>query len=134
MAPLAGEATEAGGVLNPASARLGGDLFLFPRLVARGNYSRIGRARVIVDGAGLPVGVERLGIALEPSEPWELHAGGGGVEDPRVTHVPALGCWLMTYVGYGPFGPRIGLATSEDLVHWERLGPGYLRVRPGARH
>ena len=46
-----------------------------------------------------------------------------GVEDPRVTYLPRLGRWLMTYVAYGPFGPRIGLAASTDLDRWERLGP-----------
>ena len=123
MAPLAGEPSEALGVLNPATARNGPDLYLFPRLVAAGNYSRIGRARVIFDETGTPVDVERLGVVLEPQEPWELHAGGGGVEDPRITYVPRLGRWLMTYIAYGPLGPRIGLAASSDLAHWERLGP-----------
>ena len=45
MSPLAGEPTEALGVLNPATARRGAEVYLFPRLVAEGNYSRIGRAR-----------------------------------------------------------------------------------------
>jgi predicted GH43/DUF377 family glycosyl hydrolase len=123
MAPREGEPSEAWGVLNPATARRGRDTFLFPRLVAEGNYSRIGRARVTFDGGGAPVGVERLGMALEPEEPWELHAGGGGVEDPRITHIPRLGRWLMTYTAYGPLGPRIGIAASTDLERWERLGP-----------
>jgi len=35
-------------------------------LVAKGNYSRIGIARVQFDESGDPCGVERLGIALEP--------------------------------------------------------------------
>ena len=123
MSPLADEPTEALGVLNPATARNGPDLYLFPRLVAEGNYSRIGRARVIFNAAGVPVDVERLGVVLEPREPWELHAGGGGVEDPRITYLPRLGRWLMTYIAYGPLGPRIGLAASSDLAHWDRLGP-----------
>jgi predicted GH43/DUF377 family glycosyl hydrolase len=123
MSPIANEPMEAEGVLNPGSARSGADLSLFPRLVADGNYSRIGRARVIFDAAGTPVDVERLGVVLEPQEPWELHAGGGGVEDPRITYLPSLSRWIMTYAAYGPFGPRIGLATSADLERWERLGP-----------
>lgn len=123
MSPVAGEPTEALGVLNPATARKDDEVHLFARLVAAGNYSRIGHARVLFDTAGIPVGVERLGMALEPREPWELHARGGGVEDPRVTLVPRLDRWLMTYTAYGPFGPRIGIAASTDLERWERLGP-----------
>jgi predicted GH43/DUF377 family glycosyl hydrolase len=109
---------EAWGVLNPAAARGDdGELYLFPRLVASGNYSRIGRARVRFDG-DTPVGVERLGIALEPEAPWESR----GVEDPRITWAPALGLHLMTYTAYGPAGPRVAIAVSDGLERWERLG------------
>jgi len=67
MEPDKGNAQEAEGVLNPAAVRgPDGGLYLFPRLVARGNYSRIGIARVCFNEAGDPVGVERLGIVLEP--------------------------------------------------------------------
>ena len=132
MAPAADDPLEAWGVLNPASARRGDETFLFPRLVAEGNFSRIGRARVrYADGA--PVGVERLGLALEPEVAWELHAGGGGVEDPRITFVPRLDRWVMVYAAYGPLGPRVGLALSEDLEHWERLGPVSFAYLPELR-
>ena len=72
MEPEPGNPLEAAGVLNPASARgPDGQLYLFPRLVARGNYSRIGIARVRFNEIGDPVGVERLGIALEPQADYE---------------------------------------------------------------
>lgn len=112
------------GVLNPASARTrDGELLLFPRLVAKGNYSRIGSARVLFDDDGTPVGVERQAVVLEPEEPWERNARTGGVEDPRITYLRELDRWVMTYSAYGPLGPRIGLAVSEDLRRWTRLGP-----------
>src|SRR5215210_4827615 len=45
------------GVLNPACCRdRNGDLLLFPRIVAAGNYSRIGIARVRCDADGTPAG------------------------------------------------------------------------------
>ena len=47
MEPEPGNPWEVEGVLNPAAARgRDGELYLFPRLVAQGNYSRIGIARV----------------------------------------------------------------------------------------
>jgi beta-1,2-mannobiose phosphorylase / 1,2-beta-oligomannan phosphorylase len=109
---------EAWGVLNPAAARgPDGELYLFARLVAEGNYSRIGRARVRFEN-DRPVGVDRLGIALEPLEGWEAR----GVEDPRVTFLPSLDLYVMAYTAYGPQGPRVALAASADLVSWERYG------------
>jgi predicted GH43/DUF377 family glycosyl hydrolase len=121
--PEAGNANEVGGILNPGAARgPDGHLYLFPRIVAKGNYSRIGIARVLFDDAGEPRGIERLGVALEPEMPYELRPDGGGCEDPRVTFVEPLGRYLMTYTAFSPDGPRIALAISEDLLTWERLG------------
>lgn len=123
MTPDRDEPSEEWGVLNPACARSrNGELFLFPRLVAKENLSRVGRARVVSEH-GIPVGVERLGIAFEPAEAWERNARTGGVEDPRITWIPDLDAYIMTYAAYGPLGPRIGLATSNDLLTWRRLGP-----------
>ena len=124
MEPEPGNPHEVEGVLNPAAARgPDGELYLFPRLVARGNYSRIGIARVQFDDAGDPAGVQRLGIALEPEADYERRAdGSGGCEDPRVTFVEPLRHYVMTYTALSPNGPRIALALSEDLFHWKRLG------------
>jgi beta-1,2-mannobiose phosphorylase / 1,2-beta-oligomannan phosphorylase len=134
MEPLAGESREVEGVLNPATARArDGDLYLFPRVVARGNYSRIGRTRVVFDEGGKPSGVERLGIALEPDEAWERNPATAGVEDPRITFVASLDTYVMTYAAYGPLGPRVGLAVSRDLANWERLGPVSFGYVPALR-
>jgi predicted GH43/DUF377 family glycosyl hydrolase len=124
MEPEPGNPQEVEGVLNPAAARgPDGQLYLFPRLVAKANYSRIGIARVRFNEAGDPAGAERLGIALEPEADYERRPdGGGGCEDPRVTFVEPLQCYVMTYTAYSPQGPRIALAQSKDLFHWERLG------------
>jgi len=124
MEPEPGNPQEVEGVLNPAAIRgPDGELYLFPRLVARGNYSRIGIARVRFNAAGDPVGVERLGIALEPETDYERRpGGGGGCEDPRITFVEPLRRYVMTYTAFSPKGPRIALAISKDLFQWRRLG------------
>ncbi len=124
MEPEPGNPQEIEGVLNPAAARgPDGALYLFPRMVARGNYSRIGIARVQFNEAGDPVGAERLGIALEPEADYERRPdGGGGCEDPRVTFVEPLQRYIMSYTAFSPEGPRIALASSADLFHWQRLG------------
>lgn len=122
MSPDPAEPLEAEGVLNPAAGWSGTELYLLPRLVAAGNISRIGLARVLLDG-GRPVGVTRLGVVLEPRMTWESGPLNAGVEDPRVTWIPTLQLHVMTYVAYGPTGPRTAIATSTDLKEWRRLGP-----------
>jgi predicted GH43/DUF377 family glycosyl hydrolase len=125
MIPDRDRPEEAWGVLNPASARSrDGELYLLPRVVADGNYSRIAVARVGFDAAGNPAGVARLDLALEPQESYEVAGpGAGGVEDPRISYLPLLDSYIMTYVALGPLGPRIALAVSKDLHTWDRLGP-----------
>jgi predicted GH43/DUF377 family glycosyl hydrolase len=122
MTARADEPHEAWGVLNPGGVRgPDGSLHLFPRLIAEGNYSRIGHARVLFDD-DRPVGVERLGVALEPHEHYEVSAGGGGIEDPRVVYVPLIERYVMTYTAFVPYEPKIAVAVSRDLQTWERLG------------
>ena len=133
MEPEPGNPMEVEGVLNPAGVRgPDGQLYLFPRLVARGNYSRIGIARVRFDQTGDPIGVERLGIALEPATDYERRPdGSGGCEDPRVTFVEPIQRYVMTYTALSTAGPRIALALSEDLFHWQRLGLATFRPYEG---
>jgi predicted GH43/DUF377 family glycosyl hydrolase len=130
MSPEPGNPLELEGVLNPASGRApDGELYLLPRLVSAGNVSRVGLARVVV-ADGVPVGVEREGVVLSPDAGWEHGIDHGGVEDPRTTWIPTLGVHVMTYVAYGPLGPRPALAVSADLRTWRRLGPVHFAYQP----
>ncbi|TDX08507.1 glycosidase [Kribbella sp. VKM Ac-2566] len=125
-----GNELEAEGVLNPATGHTpDGQLYLLPRLVADGNVSRVGLAAVEL-ADGVPVGVRREGVVLAPDEGWERGKNNAGVEDPRVTFVPSLGLHVMTYVAYGPLGPKPALAVSSDLRYWRRLGPLHFEYQP----
>jgi len=63
-----------------------------------------------------------LGVALEPEADYERRGDGGGCEDPRITFVEPLQCYIMTYTAFSPIGPRIALACSKDLRRWKRMG------------
>ena len=118
-----GSPYEKEGVLNPASAvARDGSLLLYPRAVAEGNVSRVGIARGV--RAGDDLRFERLGFALQPEAPYELRTaqGGMGCEDPRATFIRALDRYVMAYTAFGPAGPRIAVALSEDGHTWQRLG------------
>ena len=118
-----GDPSEVEGTLNPACARTReGALLLYPRDVAAGNVSRVGRASVAqTSGGGFTVG--RDGFALEPEAPYEVRPNPGfGCEDPRVTYIPELDRYVMAYTGFGPEGPRIAVAVSDDARGWTRIG------------
>jgi predicted GH43/DUF377 family glycosyl hydrolase len=114
---------EVAGVLNPGTGRdRDGTLWLLPRIVAKGNVSRIGLAEILI-ADGVPVGVRRDGVVLSPDAGWEKSNDHAGVEDPRITWMASLGLHVMTYVAFGPLGPKPAVATSTDLRTWTRLGP-----------
>jgi hypothetical protein len=72
-----------------------GQVYLFPRLVAKGNYSRIGIARVKFNERRSGAASSGLGIALEPEVDYERRSdGSGGCEDPR-DHVSWNGSSVM---------------------------------------
>lgn len=117
-----GSAEEAEGVLNPACARTReGSLVLYPRAVQKGNISRVGRVHIDSHGTGFDV--HREGFALEPHAPYEVRPHPGyGCEDARVTFIPVLDKYVMAYTAFGPAGPRIAIALSDDALTWTRLG------------
>jgi predicted GH43/DUF377 family glycosyl hydrolase len=49
------------------------------------------------------------------SEQW-------GFEDARVVFAPELGRWVITCTAYGPAGPAVYMATTEDFRSVERNG------------
>ena len=53
--------------------------------------------------------------AGHPEEAW-------GVEDPRLTRVDELDAWVIVYTAFGPGGPGISLATTQDFRSVKRLG------------
>ncbi|MDP4198057.1 MAG: glycosidase [Bacteroidota bacterium] len=50
-----------------------------------------------------------------PEEMW-------GIEDPRITFVPELDKYVVTYVAYSIEGPGVSLAMTSDFRRFERLG------------
>lgn len=52
-----------------------------------------------------------------PEADYERH---GGVEDPRLVKIGGL--WYLTYTGYNKRDAQLCLATSRDLIHWQRRG------------
>jgi len=101
------------GVLNPAAIKVDDSVHLFYRAVQKGNYSTIGYCRL--DGP-LSVAERWNKPFMIPEFDYELQ----GVEDPRITKIDDT--YYMTYTAYDGINARGALATSKDLIHFEKQG------------
>lgn len=54
----------------------------------------------------------------------------GGCEDPRVA-VTAGGTYVVFYTEWNRNLPRLGAATSRDLIHWRKFGPMFRKAYGG---
>jgi beta-1,2-mannosidase len=100
-------------LFNPTAARVGSKTALLFRAQDRNHTSRIGYAESN-DGLHFTV---RPDPVLTPEAPYEKN---GGVEDPRVVRINDL--YYLTYTGYDTHSAQLCLATSKDLIHWDRKG------------
>ncbi len=101
------------GLFNPAAIKKDGKTVLLFRAQDAKHTSYIGYAESS-DGLHFTV---RPQPVLSPEAPYEK---GGGVEDPRVLEIG--GVYYLTYTGYDQNSAQLCLATSADLIHWQRLG------------
>jgi predicted GH43/DUF377 family glycosyl hydrolase len=107
----------ANAVFNPAAALVDGETVLLARVEDRRGISHLTVARSANGVDGWSIAPEPLlapadGVA---SEEW-------GFEDPRVVWVDELSRWVITCTAYGPAGPAVFLATTEDFRTVERHG------------
>ncbi len=54
----------------------------------------------------------------------------GGVEDPRIVEDES-GRYILTYTQWNRQVPRLAVATSRDLVRWEKHGPAFATAAGG---
>ena len=101
------------GLFNPTAVAYKGKTVLLFRATDAAMISRIGYAES-TDGLRFKI---RPQPVLEPAAPYEL---GGGVEDPRLVRIDGL--FYLTYTGYNGKDAQLCLATSKDLIHWQRKG------------
>ena len=104
-------------VLNPAAAQVGETTVLVARVETLTGISHLAVARSDNGFDGWTIDPEPL---LAPAEGVEAEQW--GFEDPRVVFVPELERWVITCTAYGPAGPAVYLATTEDFSAVDRHG------------
>src|SRR5436189_203110 len=108
-----GTTWESAGAFNPAVVFHNGKFVMLYRAQDATGTSRLGYAES-PDGLHF---TRRPAPVLSPEADYEKD---GGVEDPRLQKFG--GTWYLTYTGYNKKDAQLCLATSRDLIHWERKG------------
>ncbi len=120
LSPL-GQGFESAGTFNPAAITKDDQIILIYRAQDQQGVSSLGYASSS-DGIHF---ARRAEPVLSAEAPYER---GGGVEDPRIVKFGAL--YYLTYTGFSHAtgeatekgNAQLCLATSRDLIHWERHG------------
>ncbi|WP_231491274.1 hypothetical protein [Pedobacter sp. Leaf170] len=101
------------GVLNPATIRLGEEVYMFYRAFGEDNISTIGFCKLkgpkrVVWRSQIPL-LSPLGVTEDK-----------GIEDPRIVQIE--GQYFLTYTAYDGYNALGALATSNDLKVFKRDG------------
>lgn len=112
ISPL-GDGWESAGTFNPTVVMHEGKFVMLYRAQDKQGASRLGYAES-KNGVDFTSHAEPV---LSPSADYERE---GGVEDPRLVQFGDT--YYLTYTGYNKTDAQLCLATSKDLIHWERKG------------
>jgi predicted GH43/DUF377 family glycosyl hydrolase len=119
---------------NPAAVVRGGTLYVLYRAEdATGDStighhtSRIGLAES-TDGLHFTRGPEP--VLYPDRDAQRENEWPGGVEDPRIVERDD-GTYVLTYTQWNRQLPRLAVATSRDLVRWEKHGPAFAAAGAG---
>ncbi|MGH7605249.1 MAG: glycoside hydrolase family 130 protein [Gemmatimonadaceae bacterium] len=119
---------------NPAAVVRAGKVYLLYRAEDASGKNDIGfhtsRIGMAESSDGLHF-VRRAAPVLYPDKDLQArYEWTGGVEDPRIVEAED-GTYLMTYTQWNRDVPRLAIATSKDLVHWNKHGPAFARADSG---
>ncbi|MGW9684798.1 glycoside hydrolase family 130 protein [Flagellimonas sp. 2504JD1-5] len=92
-----------------------------------GHASRIGLA---VSNDGISYTRNSSPVFYPANDNQKENEWPGGVEDPRIVETEE-GLYILTYTQWNRQVPRLAVATSKDLVHWEKYGPVFQNHKKG---
>jgi beta-1,2-mannosidase len=106
-------------VLNPSAIVKDGKVYLLYRAQDSMGTSRLGLA---ISDDGLHFVKQAKPVFYPDNDAFKKYEWRGGVEDPRIVENDE-GTYILTYTSYDGKTARLMLATSKDLLHWEKKGP-----------
>ena len=133
--PLAGKPVEweKTHTFNPAAVVRDGKVFLLYR-AEDGSGSVIGsytsRLGLAVSEDGVHFVPRDQPVFFPDKDTQEQNEWPGGCEDPRLVEGPD-GVYVLTYTQWNRRTTHLAVATSRDLLHWEKHGPAFAEALGG---
>jgi len=120
-------------VFNPAAIVRDGKVYLLfraednPAAGIGGRTSRIGLA---VSSDGIHFQKMKDPVLYPDSSSFIQYDYPGGCEDPRIVQSED-GTYVLAYTSWNKIVARLSIATSRDLIHWEKKGPAFAKAYNG---
>ena len=120
-------------VFNPAATVKDGKIYVLYRAEdnsATGIGKRTSRIGLAESEDGIHMKRRKTPVMYPDKDNMKEYKWEGGCEDPRVT-MTEDGLYVMAYTSWNRKVARLCIATSHDLVKWEKHGPAFAKAYNG---
>ena len=120
-------------VFNPAATIKDGKIYVLYRAEdnsATGIGKRTSRIGLAESEDGIHMKRRKTPVMYPDKDNMKEYEWEGGCEDPRVT-MTEDGLYVMAYTSWNRKVARLCIATSRDLVKWEKHGPAFAKAYNG---
>ena len=120
-------------VFNPAATETDGKIYVLYRAEdnsATGIGKRTSRIGLAESEDGIHMKRRKTPVMYPDKDNMKEYEWEGGCEDPRVT-MTEDGLYVMAYTSWNRKVARLCIATSHDLVKWEKHGPAFAKAYNG---
>lgn len=120
-------------VFNPAATVKDGKIYVLYRAEdnsATGIGKRTSRIGLAESEDGIHMKRRKTPVMYPDKDNMKEYEWEGGCEDPRVTKTED-GLYVMAYTSWNRKVARLCIATSHDLVKWEKHGPAFAKAYNG---
>ncbi len=120
-------------VFNPGAIVRNGKVYLLyrcednPAAALGGRTSRLGLAE---STDGIHFKKHPAPVLYPANDAFKQYDYPGGCEDPRIVET-AEGMYVVAFTSWNYKVPRLSIAFSKDLIHWQKKGPAFLKAHHG---